>query len=118
MKFLKLLKRLKGLSNHHTHQMSCVIANKNQVVSIGYNQCKTHPRSGHKYKMVHAELAAVLDNKFADLKGCTAYIYRETRDGNPAMAKPCNSCLETLKHVGIKKIVYSQNGNFKEENLC
>ena len=87
MKFLKLLKKLRSLSDHPLHKMSCVIANKNQVISIGFNKYKTSPRSNHPYKMIHAELAAILDNKFADLNGCTLYVYRETKDGNLALAK-------------------------------
>jgi deoxycytidylate deaminase len=95
--------------------MSCVIADKNQIVSIGFNKYKTSPKSNHPYHMIHAELSAILDNKFADLKGCTAYVYRETRDGKMALARPCPSCLETLKLAGIKKICYSDINGVKEE---
>jgi deoxycytidylate deaminase len=117
MKFLKLLKKLKNLSTHPVHQMGCVIAKKNQVISIGFNKYKTSPRSKHPYGYIHAELSAVLDNKFTDLNGATAYIYRETKDGIPAISKPCPSCMHTLKLAGIKKICYSNNGSFKEEKL-
>ena len=97
--------------------MSCVIANKNQVVSIGFNKYKTDPKSRHPFKMIHAELAAILDNRFADLKGTTAYIYREDRHGNAALAKPCPSCMETLRLAGIKKVVYSDMNGSKTEVL-
>lgn len=117
MKFLKLLKRLKGQSTHPVHKVSAVIAKKNHVISIGYNKYKTHPKSRHPWHYMHAELSAVLDNKFADLKGSTIYIYRETRDGVPAISKPCESCLQTLKLAGIKKVVYTNNGKFTEENI-
>lgn len=95
--------------------MSCVIANKNQIISVGFNKYKTSPKSTHPYRMIHAELDAILDNKFADLNGCTAYIYRETRDGTPALSRPCPSCMQTLKLAGIKKICYSIENGFKEE---
>lgn len=117
MKFLKLLKKLRSLSDHPLHKMSCVIANKNQIISIGFNKYKTHTASRHQYKMIHAELAAILDNKFADLKGTTAYIYRENRHGEQALAKPCPSCMETLKLAGVKKIVYTIDKGVKEEVL-
>lgn len=117
MKFIKLLKKIKSYSDHPMYKMSCVIADKNQVISIGFNKYKTHPKSLHPWGFIHAELAAILDNKFADLKGCTAYIYRETRDGKPAMAKPCPTCMETLKLAGIKKVVYTYNNGHKEENI-
>lgn len=117
MKFAKLLKKIKSYSDHPVHKMSCIIANKNQVVSVGFNKYKTHPKSKHPWGYIHAELAAILDNRFADIKGCTAYIYRETRDGKPAIAKPCPTCLETLRLAGIKKIVYTDLNGYKEENI-
>lgn len=115
MKFIKLLKKIKSYSDHPVHKMSCIIAHKNKIMSIGFNKYKTHPKSKHPWGYIHAELDAILDNKFADLKGCTAYIYRETNNGEPALAKPCPSCLETLKIAGIKKICYSDYNGYKEE---
>lgn len=117
MKFIKLLKKLKQFSTHPVHQMSCVISKGNQIISVGYNKNKTHTHSPHKYKFLHAEIVALLDNKFADLNGCTIYIYRETRDGVPAISKPCPSCMEAIRLAGIKKICYSINGTFKEERV-
>lgn len=117
MKFLKLLKKLKDQSTHPTHRMSVVIAQKNQIVSIGFNKYKTSPKSNHPYRMIHAELSAILDNKFVDLKGATAYIYREHRDGTFALSRPCKYCMEALKVAGIKKICYTIEQGTKEETL-
>lgn len=97
--------------------MACVIADKNQVISIGFNKLKKHPRSNHPWKAIHCELAALLDNKFADLKGCTAYVYREHANGTPAMARPCPSCREALQIAGIRKVCYTTETGMKEE-LC
>lgn len=117
MKFLKLLKKLRQYSDHPVHKMSCVIADKNQVISIGFNKMKKHPKSNHPWRCLHAEVSALLDNKFADLKGCTAYVYREDKAGQPAIAKPCPSCMQALKLAGIKKVWYSDNGGYKEERV-
>jgi deoxycytidylate deaminase len=117
LKFQKLLQKLKRNSTHPVHKVSAVIAKKNQVISIGFNKYKTHTRSLHPWKYLHAELDAILDNKFADLKGSTIYIYRETRDGVPAISKPCESCMNAIRLAGIKKICYSYQGTFKEEKV-
>lgn len=118
MKFLKLLQKLKNLSDHPVHKMSCVIAKKNRVVSIGFNKCKTHTSSKHQYQMIHAELAAILDNKFADLKGCIAYVYREDKAGQAACSKPCDSCFQILKEAKVKKIGYfNKNNKYVEERI-
>jgi deoxycytidylate deaminase len=117
MKFIKLLKRLRSLSDHPQHKMACVIADKNRIVSIGFNQLKKHPRSNHPYKAIHAEVAALLGNKFADLKGTTAYIYREYKDGRLARSRPCESCMAALRLAKVKRICYTDNNTWKEESL-
>ncbi len=117
MKFQRLLKRLKTYSTHPVHQVSAIIAHRNQIISTGFNKYKTNPHSKHPWKYLHAELDAILDNKFADLKGSTIYIYRETRDGVPAISKPCESCMNAIRLAGIKKICYSYQGSFKLEKV-
>ena len=117
MKFLKLLQKLRRNSTHPVHKVSAVIAKKNHIISIGFNKYKTHTKSLHPWHYIHAELDAILDNKFADLKGSTIYIYRETRDGIPALSKPCESCMEAIRLAGIKKVVYTNEGSFIEEKV-
>lgn len=116
-KFFKLAKKLSEKSDHHSHHLGCVIVNKNSVISVGFNQLKTHSKSPHKYKMLHAEISALLGNTYRELKGCTAYIYREHRSGEKALAKPCPSCEIALKEAGIKKVCYTTEEGYKEERL-
>ncbi len=79
---------------------------------------KTHPHSPHKnYKQIHAEFAAVLNANY-DVAGGTAYIFRQTKDGIPAISKPCTSCHQFLVEQGITEIVYSCEGTYKEEKLA
>lgn len=106
-KYFELAKKLSIKSSHHTHKMGCVVVNKNEIVGIGFNQIKTHPKSPHPFKTLHAEISAILGVSYRDLKGCTVYVYRETKDGKPAMAKPCQVCEQALKNVGIKKVYFS-----------
>lgn len=117
MKHINILKRLLTYSDHPKYQISCILTKGNKIISLGFNKYKTHPKSLSEFKYIHAELDAVLDNKFTDLDGCTAYIYREHKDGTPALAKPCPTCMQTLKLAGIKKICYSDNGTFKMEKI-
>lgn len=117
MKFLKLLKKLRNLSDHKDHKISCVIAKRNQVISIGYNKYKTNPASKHPFPCTHAELSAILDNRYADLRGTTAYVYRENNKGEFRTARPCEFCYAALKEAGIKRMVYTITNGYKEETL-
>lgn len=117
IKFFDLAKRIASKSDHHLHKLGCVIVKKNRIISMGWNEMKTHSKSNHPWKFVHAEFKAILNVDPEELKGSTAYIYREHKDGSPALSKPCPHCLHALESVGIKKICYSTYGAYHEEKL-
>jgi len=117
MKFEPILRKLTTYAQHHTHKISCVIANGNKVISVGVNKIKTHPRSPHPYHMIHAELDAILGCSREELSGATAYIFRQQKNGTPCMSKPCTYCWHFLKECGIKEVVYSCDGTYKREIL-
>lgn len=118
---VKKLQNLRSQSNHKQHKLSALILHRGRPISFGYNnQTKTHPRI-KKYsdvKTMHAEMSALFKvRNVSILKDCTMVIYRETRDGNMANAKPCEVCAEMLKDVGISVVVYSTPNGWTEENL-
>lgn len=117
MKFFDLARRVSKNSNHHQHKIGVAIVNKNSVISLGFNKLQTHPRSKHPYKSLHAEVHSLIGLAYNELKGCHAYVYRERKDGTPALSKPCPSCHMALKEAGIKKIYYSTNGGFSEADV-
>jgi deoxycytidylate deaminase len=116
-KFFELARKLAFKSNHHTHKLGCVIVRKNEIVSLGFNKLKTHPKSNHPFKSLHAELDAILSADREDIRGADLYIFRETKFGNPAMAKPCKYCEAAIKEVGINRVFYSCNNGFELLNL-
>jgi len=114
-RYFDLARKLSKKSTHHQHQLACVIVHKNRVVSMGWNQKKTHSKSIHKFKMLHAEIHALLGCTYDELKGCVAYVYRETKNGQPAMSKPCTTCEIALKLAGIEKVYYTSDEGYKEQ---
>ena len=48
---------------------------------------------------------------------CDAYVFRQHRNGNNAMAKPCPVCMAALKEVGIRKVYYIVDDNIICENV-
>jgi len=111
--FFDLARKISKLSNHHKHKMGCVLVYKNKPISFGVNQLKTHTRSPHKFKMVHAEFHAILNSKLDNFKDCSIYIFRETPGGRMAKAFPCSSCLQMLKTLDIKEVYYTDDNGFK-----
>ena len=53
-----------------------------------------------------------------EVNGATAYIFRQHKNGTPAMSRPCESCWRYLMDCGIKNVVYTFEGSFKEEKLA
>lgn len=114
-KFFDLASKLAKQSNHHTHLFGCVVVDKDQIIAVGTNKLKTHPKSAHKWNMLHSELSAIFSARFKDLKGCTAYVYRENLHGKPGMAKPCKVCEAALKEAGIRKVYYTTETGYGED---
>lgn len=45
------------------------------------------------------------------------YLYRELKNGNLAMSRPCASCIHLLMDCGITKVFYTTENGFVEEKL-
>jgi len=116
IKFFEVAKSISKHSDHPHHKLGAVISRGNRVISLGFNKNKTHTKSNHSWKRLHAEISAIIKAR-QDVTSCHIYIYRETKDGQMAMARPCRSCMEAIKEAGIKKIFYSSTNGFLEETM-
>lgn len=94
----------------NTQVGACIVNDKKRIMSIGYNGfpmgCDDDDfpweREGNnsfdtKYPYVcHAELNAILNNRGANLEGCTIYVG----------LFPCCECAKAIIQSGIKKVIY------------
>lgn len=102
------------------HKLGAVIVKNGRVLSVGYNEI----RYSHftKKGTVHAEEAAIIKlmqaKDFASLAGSTLYVTRVSPAGKTALSKPCSRCMELIKAVGIKKVVYTTNLQTAETIKC
>lgn len=115
IKFFKLASQISKKSNHPKHKIGGILVKKKRVISIGFNKYKTHSKSNHPYKNIHCELDCILGIDLNILNGSSIYLYRETKDGRPALSKPCKWCEQLLKNVGISRVYYTNNGSYYEE---
>lgn len=117
LKHFDLARKLSKKSNHPKFKLGCVIVRGNKIVSIGFNQLKTHPKSVTPYRQLHAELSAILDIEKSILKGCQAYVYREHADGTLAPSRPCQYCRAALSSVGIERVFFTDDSGYKVAEL-
>jgi len=99
-------------TSSHKFKHSCgLVDSKGNILSIGVNSKKTHPRLGSKppYLTLHSEGAAIYDclKKRIDPFGLVAFVCRVDQYGNPINSKPCKFCINHFKTFGIYKIYYT-----------
>ena len=68
---------------------------------------------------IHSELACLQKIKYLDIdfSKVHVYVYRETKSGDLAMARPCPSCLAAIKELGIKYIHYTTESGYATEKI-
>lgn len=104
-----LARSLSKKSDHDTYRLGCVIFRKKQIISVGYNQVKTHPKSPHPFHSIHAEFHAILGVSPADLKNSSAFVYMEKKNGIIGRARPCPCCAKMLAQLGISKVYFTDS---------
>lgn len=101
----RLAKNVARMSQHPKHRLGAVLVSKGKPVSVGHNQYKSHPEA--KYTGLHAEVQALKNSGKSEIRGSTIFVYRNTKDGKLAIAKPCKDCMTELEKFGIKWVFYT-----------
>ena len=124
-RYFKLAKNASSFSDYPKINIGAIIVYKNQIISVGYNICKSNPTqmrynmyrnmNGRNYDVrarnnfLHAEMKCLIETKDVDIDWSKAsiFVYREHCDGSKALSRPCPSCYQAIKERGIKNIYYS-----------
>lgn len=78
-----------------------------RLISLGWNNRRTHPAVNSIFRWHHAETACLLGVSRYDLTGTTIYVVRLGKRGNLKMSKPCSVCTPMLIAAGIKRVFYT-----------
>ena len=105
-KFLSLAKVV-SLHSNYKIKMGAVIVKHGKPIAIGFNNEKTSPNVYGKQKTIHAEISALITISEHNLINSTIFVYREHKNGLPALARPCANCLAILATRGVKRVIYS-----------
>lgn len=108
---LELAARVAAKSQFGRVRIGAVVARRGRVISVGFNQAKTHPLTiQFDYKPnvgIHAELDAVLGIEKEKLRGSTLYVVRIKMDGSWGLARPCKGCQGLIQHLELGEVVWS-----------
>lgn len=127
--YFKAAKAMAELSDFKQFHIGCVAVSGHKIISSGYNSYKTNPMQKrlnvYRFNVdtnhtVHAELSCLLpliNRRDIDFSNVSLYIYREHKSGELALARPCKSCFELIKKLGIRDIYYSNENGFSHEEI-
>lgn len=127
--YFKAAKAVSELSDFNKVHIGAVAVCNHRIISSACNSLKTNPlqKRYNKYRFtadegkhtLHAEVACLLPliSQDIDFNRVSLYIYRQHKNGNPALAKPCPSCMALIRDLGIKNIYYTGNNSFVQEDL-
>lgn len=131
-KFFIMAKNASMNSNFRQHHLGAIAVYKNNVLAIGFNSCKTSPiqkkynkernysiEMGHAHtNALHAEISCLTKIRYLDIdfSKVSIFIYREHKNGQKALAKPCPACTKFIKDMGIKDVYYTIEGGWEHSH--
>lgn len=127
--YFKAARAMSELSDFPRRKHGCVIVDKHRIVSSGYNSSTKCDSLQAKMDIekygefcpgkVHAESAALAPilRKKIKLSNAEIYMYREDREGNLALSRPCSTCMKMIKQAGIRYINYTTKDGYAFETL-
>lgn len=127
--YFKAAKAVSELSDFRQHHIGAVAVCGHKIISSGCNSCKTNPMQKrlniHRFDAdtpatLHAELSCLLpliNRKDIDFSSMSLYIYREYKNGDLALARPCASCEALIRNLGIRSIYYTGNKSYINEEI-
>lgn len=98
-------------------QIVALLVSKKPISLAPNNPHKTHPLSHYsnsKRQSTHAEIRCLRNTPKSKIKGGILYVWRRGHTGAYRLAKPCVMCMQTIKKVGVKKVIYTTNNGFEE----
>ena len=128
-KYFNKAKQVASISDFPRVNIGCVAVYQGQVIALGCNCNKTHPRQKfyNRYRIqsdemlpkLHAEISCLnqLTNYNINYSKVKLYIYRLRKDKPFGMGRPCPSCMAAIKDLGIKNIYYTTDDGYVHEKL-
>lgn len=95
------------LVTHSRYRVGAAIFLGARLISVGWNQDKTHPKQRSIFKWHHAETSALIGTSRRDLSRATIFVVRITGRGKWRISRPCPDCEAMLRASGIRRVWYS-----------
>lgn len=103
-------------SSRERKRHGAIVVKNGNIVGMGFNKFRNNPdqvspehiKSDCSY---HAEFVA-LRQAGDKSKGATLYVARVNNAGLDRDSKPCNNCTQVINTAQIKRVVYTETGEY------
>lgn len=128
IRIMEFLKRcaIDNPGTKNNFKLAAALVLKRDIISLGYNQMRTHPLQSQFSKnnhaiYLHAEINAIasalnhIDKK--ELRKASLYVARVKRSGPDAddwvdgLACPCSGCASAILAFGISRVIHTTDSN-------
>ena len=114
MRHLDLAKKIAATSNHNKSRHGAVLVRGGSILNFAKNSNR-FTSFGQRFMSYdqdwhcthHAEIGCILGVPKSVTKGSTIFVARVGKRGETRNSKPCHLCQAVLRHVGIKKAIYT-----------
>ena len=108
-----LAQKVAELSDYGKFRHGAVLVKGSSIRNMACNKHR-HCRFGKRFREVntgnatlHAELGVILGMDRSITQGATVYVARVNKEGLARMSKPCPMCENAMRHVGIRRVIYT-----------
>ena len=112
-RYITLATKVAEQSDYGKFRHGAVLVKGSSVRNLSCNK-QRHCHFGKRFRdphtgnaTLHAELGVILGMDRTKTQGATVYVARINSDGERRMSKPCPMCEAAMRHVGVKKVVYT-----------
>ncbi len=112
-RYISLAKKIAEQSDYGKFRHGAVLVRGSSVRNMACNKYR-HCHFGKRFReantgnaTLHAELGVILGMDRSVTQGATVYTARVNKEGSARMSKPCPMCENAMRHVGIKRVVYT-----------
>lgn len=117
-RYFKWARNCAGHSEHGIYKMGAIIIRSGQIIAVGWNKNKSHPKAKNYTTKIHAELDALIMPRIEDVFDAHMYVVRLTNGGALATSKPCKDCMILIQEAGLASVTYiDDQGQIKTEKL-
>ena len=123
-RYISLAKKIAEQSDYGKFRHGAVLVRGSSVRNMACNKHR-HCNFGKRFReantgtaTLHAELGAILGMDRSVTQGATVYTARVNKEGHSRMSKPCPMCENAMRHVGIRRVIYTdRNGRIESMRL-